>query len=238
MAKTTLKPRAFVFIVSEFSNMNWETGTIFSAVVNMRQTSRARILPDCVRLAEKLEIVAFRLFPRPLWFHATECCGAVGREPACVASKVCQFGDCEDRLSACTARYSPARVLTCCYYRVCYRCLAVKSIWDWMKPYLVVKISSDIVTENCCQVCVLTMMFCRSVAVCWHGKWLRNQQETPRSTHVYLNCGRPTWDIEKYYLHLIFTFCVDRDTSVLELFHVVFKKKRFAVLTQAIKNRL
>ena len=65
----------------------------------------------CVCLAEKLALVAFRLFPRPLWFHAIECCGAVGREPAYVASKVCQFGGCEDRLSACAARYSPARVL-------------------------------------------------------------------------------------------------------------------------------
>ena len=113
---------------------------LFSAVVNMRQTSRAGIPPDCVRLAERLALVAFRLFPRPLWFHATEWCWAVGREPACVASKVCQLGDCEDQLSACAARYSPAS----CYYGVCYRCqrhgrclcrcLAVKSIWDWMKP--------------------------------------------------------------------------------------------------------
>ena len=29
MAETTLKPRAFVFIVSEFSNMNWETQRYF-----------------------------------------------------------------------------------------------------------------------------------------------------------------------------------------------------------------
>ena len=111
----------------------------------------------------------------------------------------------------------------------------------WMKPYLVVKISSDIVTEHCCQVCVLSMMFCRSVAVCWHGKWLRNQQETPRSTNVDLNCGRPPWDIKKlkkYYLHLIFTFCVVRDTSVLELFHVVSQQKRFAVFAQAIESSL
>ena len=28
--------------------------------------------------------------------------------------------------------------------------------------YLVVKISFDIVTKHCCQVCVLSMMFCRS----------------------------------------------------------------------------
>ena len=31
-----------------------------------------------------------------------------------------------------------------------------------LKPYLVVQISSDIVTEHCCQVCVLSIMFCRS----------------------------------------------------------------------------
>ena len=29
MAETTLKPRAFVFVVSEFSNMNWETRRYF-----------------------------------------------------------------------------------------------------------------------------------------------------------------------------------------------------------------
>ena len=54
-----------------------------------------------------------------------------------------------------------------------------------MNPYFVVKISSDIVTEHCCQVCVLSMMFCRSVAVCWHGKWLRNQQEHSGWTPFY-----------------------------------------------------
>ena len=127
---------------------------------------------------------------------------------------------------------------SCCYHRVCFRCLVVKSIWYWMKPYLVVKISSDIVTEHCCQVCILSMMFCHSVAVCWHGKWLRNQQETPRSTHVDLNCGRPTWDIKNiiYISILIFTFCVDRDTSVLELFYVVSQQKRFAMLTRQSKT--
>ena len=31
-----------------------------------------------------------------------------------------------------------------------------------LKPYLAVKITSDIVTEHCCQVRVLYMMFCRS----------------------------------------------------------------------------
>ena len=129
------------------------------------------------------------MFPRPLWFHTTECCGAVCREPACVASKVCQLGDCEDRLSACAACYSPARVLVLLSASL-FSMLSGEIYLRLNEAYLVVKISSDIVTEHCCQVCVLSMMFCRSVAVCWHGKWLRNQQETPRSTHVNLNCGR------------------------------------------------
>ena len=30
-----------------------------------------------------------------------------------------------------------------------------------LKPYLVVKIAPDVLTEHCCQVCVLVMMFCR-----------------------------------------------------------------------------
>ena len=31
-----------------------------------------------------------------------------------------------------------------------------------LKPCLVVKIASDVLTEHCCQVCILAMMFCRS----------------------------------------------------------------------------
>ena len=31
-----------------------------------------------------------------------------------------------------------------------------------LKPYLVVKIASDVLTEHCCQVCILAMMFYRS----------------------------------------------------------------------------
>ena len=47
-----------------------------------------------------------------------------------------------------------------------------------LKPYLVVKIASDVLTQHCCQVCILAMMFCHSD--CWLcagmcGKWLRNQ---------------------------------------------------------------
>ena len=93
-----------------------------------------------------------------------------------------------------------------------------------LKPYLVVKIASDVLTKHCCQVCILAMMFCRSdcrlcAGMC--GKWLRNQGNS--SYHVFWPVDTPTGQhgYEKYSLHLIFTFYLNRDTSVLELFPVV-----------------
>ena len=68
MAETTLKPHAFAFIVSNFQHELGNPALFFSTVVNISQTSRAGIQPDCVRLAEKLALVAFRLFPRPYDF--------------------------------------------------------------------------------------------------------------------------------------------------------------------------
>ena len=101
-----------------------------------------------------------------------------------------------------------------------------------LKLYLVVKISSNIVTELCCQVCVLSMMFCRSAAVCWHCKWLCNQ-ETPRRTMWFdFNSGRPTWDIK-----IFFTF----DFHILYIGARIISCRcipieRFSVLTQAIET--
>ena len=96
-----------------------------------------------------------------------------------------------------------------------------------LKPYLVVKIASDVLTEHCCQVCILAMMFCRSdcrlcAGMC--GKWLRNQGNSSyqRTTCFgLLTLRRANMGYEKYFLHLIFTFYLNRDTSVLELFPVV-----------------
>ena len=102
-----------------------------------------------------------------------------------------------------------------------------------LKPYLVVEIAFDVLTEHCCQVCILAMMFCCSdcrlcAGMC--GKKLRNQGNSSAGTSVprVLACwhsDRPTWDMkksyEKYSLHLIFTFYLNRDTSVLDLFPVV-----------------
>ena len=88
--------------------------------------------------------------------------------------KCANFSDCGP-ISACATdtpiqpEYYPVLLLSMLSGEFCLR----------LKPYWVVKISSDVVTEHCCQLCVLAMMFCRSdcqlcAGTC--GKWLRNQQ--------------------------------------------------------------
>ena len=92
------------------------------------------------------------------------------------------------------------------------------------KSYLVFKISSDIMTKNCCQICVLSMMFCRSDSrlcwPCWHGKWWRNRENLSTTWFDTPTGQRRKWS-EKHSWHLIFTFYLNRDTSVIELFPVV-----------------
>ena len=108
-----------------------------------------------------------------------------------------------------------------------------------LKPYLVGKISSDVLTEHCCQVCILPIMFCRSdcrlcAGMC--GKWLRNQ-ETPHTQYQLTTCfglltlRQANMGYEKYSLHLIFIFYLNRDTLLLELFPVVV----FRPIYQAIE---
>ena len=113
IAGTTVKQRAFAYIMFDFQK--WETWlrlrrAIFSAV-NMRQnaiTPRAGNPPDCDRLAEKLALLHFRLFPRPLANHATGCSGGVrGGEPSYVASKVCQREWLRWPMSGCATRLYP-----------------------------------------------------------------------------------------------------------------------------------
>ena len=127
MVETTLKPRAFACLSCIISNMYWETRCYFKHPRKHQAnviSGHAGIPPDCVHLAEKLALVAFRLFPRPLWFHAAECCGA----------SLCRFksvptwlGDCADRFAH--ARDASLQPEYSCCYRVRYRCLAVKSMW-------------------------------------------------------------------------------------------------------------
>ena len=81
------------------------------------------------------------------------------------------------------------------------------------KSYLVFKISSDIMTKHCCQVCVLSMMFCRSDSrlcwPCWHGKWWRNRENLSTTWFDTPTGQRGKW-YEKYSLRLIFTFYLNR----------------------------
>ena len=114
-----------------------------------------------------------------------------------------------------TANFYPRPVLAFGYCR----CLRLS--------HLVVRIASNVLTEHCCQVCILAMMFCRSdcrlcAAMC--GKWLRNQGNSSyqRTTCFgLLTLRHSKMGYEKYSLHLIFTFYLNRVTSVLELFPVI-----------------
>ena len=67
MAKTTVKPRAFAFIVSDIQHALGNPALLL-AHVRYQAKRHSGIPPDCVRLAEKLALVAFRLFPRPFDF--------------------------------------------------------------------------------------------------------------------------------------------------------------------------
>ena len=146
------------------------------------------------------------------------CCGAVGQ-----GTSVCRFKRVPTLwlcgpIDACAARKSPARIfvllsssLSMLSGEICLR----------LKPYLVAEISSDIVTEHCCQVCFLFMMFCRSD--CWLcADMVESDCATIRKLAVPrgLTLRQADVEYEKYYLHLIFPFYRNRDTSVLELFPV------------------
>ena len=96
-----------------------------------------------------------------------------------------------------------------------------------LKPYLVVQISSDIVTEHCCQVCVLSVVFCRSDCRLDMVSDFAIREPRGLTCRVWLNSGRPTRDI-KYSSHFIFKFYINRDTSVLELFHVVVFQQKYS----------
>ena len=138
------------------------------------------IPPDCDRLAEKLALLHLRLFPQPFASCATECSGIVGEK-----TSVCRFKSVPTWVIA--NRLAHVRK-TGDWPILSYPILSRGVSWLFsmfsgefclrLKPYLVVQIASDVLTEHCCQVCILAMMFCRSdcrlcAGMC--GKWLRNQ---------------------------------------------------------------
>ena len=135
---------------------------------------------------------------------------------ACVASKVCQLGHCADRLAH--ARHASLQPV------LLSSSLSMLSgeLYLRLKPCLVVKISPDIVTEHCCQVCVLFMMFCRSdCRQCADMVSDCAIRETRRRTMWFDLTPAGQRRIKQYSSYLIFTFYTNIDTSVIKLFHVV-----------------
>ena len=197
--------------------------------------------PDCDRLAEKLALLHLRLFPRPFSSHATECSGIVGEE-----TSVCRFKSMPTWVVANRLAHARQTRLSSwwlaypiLYYPILPYLQIISRVVSWLfsmfsdefclrlKPYLVVRIASDVLNEHCCQVCILAMIFCRSdcqlrAGMC--GKWLRNKGNSSHQCSTcfgLLTLRHSNMGYEKYSLHLIFKFYLHRDTSVLELFPVV-----------------
>ena len=70
--------------------------------------------------------------------------------------KCANFSDCGP-ISATRQPRVSSQSIPCCF-----RSMFSGEFCLQLKPYLVVKIASAVLTEYCCQVCVLAMMFCRS----------------------------------------------------------------------------
>ena len=97
-------------------------------------------------------------FPGPFYIMLRSVAEAPGREPPCVASKVCQLGESADRF----AHVRHATLLLA----IVFVLLPMLSgeIYLRLKTYWVVKISTDIVTEHCFRVCILSMIFAAPTA--------------------------------------------------------------------------
>ena len=96
------------------------------------------------------------------------------------------------------------------------------AIYVWSKLYLVFKISSDIMTKHCCQICVLSMIFCHSDSrLCADkvsdGAIGKLEYHVVLTTLRQANAGNDMKNI------LYDWFSHFRDTSVIELFPVVFQ---------------
>ena len=158
------------------------------------------IQPDCDRLVEKLALLHLRLFPRPFSSHATGWSGIVAEGTSVCRFKSVPTSVIADRLAhGRQTRVSRVGKI---------RCEAVNSD---------VKIASDVLTEHCCQVCVLlAMIFCRSdcrlcSGMC--GKWLRNQAVAIRKLlvlayHVFWPVDTPTGQHGIWKIFLTFDFYI------------------------------
>ena len=62
-----------------------------------------------------------------------------------------------------------------------------------LKPYLVVEIAPDVLTEHCCQVCVLVMMFCHPDCQLCAGMCGKSGTSVPR---VLTNSRRVNFTVQ------------------------------------------
>ena len=120
-----------------------------------------------VRLAEKLARYRLDCFPGPFVSMQTECSRGVGGGTSVSRFiKNANFWRFCGSIRACVIRFTLSPISSQSIRVV----IDVSgTIYLRLKPHLV-KISSDIVTEYSCQVCILSMMFCRSYRrLCWLG---------------------------------------------------------------------
>ena len=142
-------------------------GAIFSAVDTPSETHVRGIAPDCGSPGGEVGTVPFRLFPRPLCVMQTECSRGVGGGTSVSRFiKNANFWRFCGSIRACVIRFTLSPISSQSI-RVVIDISG--TIYLRLKPHLV-KISSDKVTEYSCQVCILSMMFCRSDRrLCWLG---------------------------------------------------------------------
>ena len=137
----------------------------------------------------------------------------------------CRYFKMRRPISACATCYLVSSSLQSEYcYPCCYRCLAVEAIFScWNILWYSDRTLLSSVRS------VYGVLPLHLPAVCWH-LWacvvsdcaIRKLLEVPRGL-ISLQQGH-----EKYSLYLIFAFYLNRDTSMIQLFPVMFKK-RFSV---------
>ena len=199
MAETTVKQPAFSFIAFHIQSIGLScfvnVGAIFSAVTTWRGFHLTVI---AYRRSWHLHL---RLVPRSFSSHATECSRIVGEGTIVYRFKSANFSDCGP-ISACATdtRIQPE-------YPVLFSMLSGEFCLR-SKPYFVVKIASNVLTEHCCQVFVRAMLFCRSdcplcAGMC--GKRLRNLSGNS-AYHVFWPVDTPTGQNGKWKIFFTFDF--------------------------------
>ena len=179
MDKTTVKRYAFAFIFFYFQN--WDT-RLFSAV-NTRfwhHPPRAGIRPAVELPYGQVGTV----FPEPVGAY-----DALKVYSWWLVGLICTVPE-RSAMQREPSLQSPDRVF------VLLLCVSGE-IYLRLKLYLVVKISFDIVTKHCCQVCVLSMTFCCSESrLC--AEMVSDQDCTIGKLEyhvVWLHSDRPTWEM-------------------------------------------